>query len=132
LGIEQLIEFKPNTSFNTIIEEMFKSKVYFHTMRGEHFGISIVEAMSAGLVPVVPNYGGCAEFVPKEYQYDTIDAASTITKSAFTATSSDRKRMSNIADQFSDDAFKTSMKKIIKETLEVRASKRLTHLTTEA
>ncbi len=44
---------------------MRKSKVYFHPMVGEHFGISIVEAMAAGLVPVVSDVGGPTEFVPK-------------------------------------------------------------------
>ncbi|MCW6168981.1 MAG: glycosyltransferase [Thermoplasmatales archaeon] len=34
------------------------SKVFLHTNRKEHFGISIVEAMSHGLVPVVPKSGG--------------------------------------------------------------------------
>lgn len=132
LGIEDLIEFKPNASFNAIIEEMFKSKVYLHTMRGEHFGISIVEAMSAGLIPVVPDYGGCAEIVPEEYQYDGIDTAYATIQSALDASFSDRKRVSDIADLFSDDTFKMSMKKIVEQELGVRPSERLRHTATEA
>ena len=134
LGIEDLVDFKPNATFNAIIDEMSKSKVYLHTMRGEHFGIAIVEAMSAGLIPVVPDYGGCAEFVPKEYQYDSMDTASSIIQSAFDAPFSERKRISDIAEMFSEDAFKANMKKVVEKTLkeEEVAKKLQSHLASEA
>jgi len=35
-----------------------KSRVFMHTMVGEHFGIAVVEGMAAGLVPVVHRSGG--------------------------------------------------------------------------
>jgi glycosyltransferase involved in cell wall biosynthesis len=40
-----------------------EAKVYLHLMEGEHFGISIVEAMSAWCVPVVHDSGGPKEIV---------------------------------------------------------------------
>ena len=62
-----------------------KAKVYLHAMRYEHFGISIVEAMAAGLVPVVHRSGGPWEDILKAQQgrygfsYLTIEeAAQTI------------------------------------------------------
>src|SRR6266540_1694231 len=50
-----------NPSRETYHEILGEAKVYLHLMEGEHFGITIVEAMSAGCVPVVHDSGG-----PKE------------------------------------------------------------------
>jgi glycosyltransferase involved in cell wall biosynthesis len=44
-------------------------------MVGEHFGISIVEAMALGCIPVVHDSGGMREFVPTQYRYRTIEQA---------------------------------------------------------
>lgn len=40
-----------------------RAKVYVHCARNEHFGITIVEAMAAGCIPVVHNSGGPREIV---------------------------------------------------------------------
>ncbi|AFH42673.1 glycosyl transferase [Fervidicoccus fontis Kam940] len=40
------------------VERYSRAKVYFHAMRGEHFGIAPVEGMAAGLIPVVHKIGG--------------------------------------------------------------------------
>lgn len=48
------------------IERLFvSSKVYFHTSK-ETFGISVVEAISAGCIPIVPNNSAHLETVPFE------------------------------------------------------------------
>src|SRR5260370_39614653 len=39
------------------------SRIYLHLMKGEHFGITVVEAMSAGCVPVVHDSGGPKEII---------------------------------------------------------------------
>ena len=54
-----------------------RAKVYVHCARNEHFGITIVEAMSAGVVPVVNNSGGPREIVSEDvgYKWDTIPEA---------------------------------------------------------
>jgi glycosyltransferase involved in cell wall biosynthesis len=55
-----------------------KAKVYVHCALNEHFGITIVEAMAAGVVPVVHNSGGAREIVTDSvgYKWSTLDEAS--------------------------------------------------------
>jgi glycosyltransferase involved in cell wall biosynthesis len=47
-------------------------------MVGEHFGMSVIEAIAAGLIAVVPGEGGVTEFVSQEYQYNTLQHAAEI------------------------------------------------------
>ena len=53
----------PNTSEQVIMEKLWASKVYLHG-KIEDFGISIVEAVAAGCVPIVPDGGGIRETIP--------------------------------------------------------------------
>jgi len=68
-----------------------EAKVYLHTMKDEHFGITIVEAMSAGCVPIVHDSGGPKEIVSEEIGFrwqsieeipGLIDEASNMSPSA--------------------------------------------------
>ena len=53
----------PNPPRDAYHEILGEAKVYLHLMAGEHFGIAIVEAMSASCVPVVHDSGGPKEIV---------------------------------------------------------------------
>ncbi|MDG6934178.1 MAG: glycosyltransferase, partial [Nitrososphaerota archaeon] len=55
--IQGIIIF-PNLGYSDLKELYSTSKVYLHTKHNEHFGISIVEAMAHGCVPVVHKSGG--------------------------------------------------------------------------
>lgn len=57
-GVEDRVVLLPNVSHSTLIELLTRAKVYLHVMPFEHFGISIIEAMAAGCVPVVHRSGG--------------------------------------------------------------------------
>ena len=60
-----------------------KAKVYVHCAEGEHFGITIVEAMASGCVPVVHDSGGPREIVTREVGFrwtETTQAADQISK----------------------------------------------------
>ena len=57
------IKILPNLRRNDVLTLLFKSKVLFHPMPNEHFGIAIIEAMAAGCLPVVHASGGPLEIV---------------------------------------------------------------------
>ncbi len=78
--IEELVQQKPpnyciraaasSKQVSALLEE---SKLYVHCARNEHFGISILEAMKAGAVPLVHRSGGPCEFVPSQLQWGSMD-----------------------------------------------------------
>ena len=87
LGVNERFEIKPNSGESEKLSLLSQAKVYLHTMRNEHFGMSIVEAMSAGLVPVVHKSGGPWIDILQEtqgrygYAYNNLEeAAEFITK----------------------------------------------------
>ncbi len=83
LNLTDYIKFEVNASLDDLLSIIRESRVYFHPMRGEHFGISVLEVMAAGLIPVVPNEGGVIEFVPTKYHYNTIEQAAKIIMDIF-------------------------------------------------
>jgi len=58
LGVEERVHMLLNKPFSVVLENLVRAKVYLHTQPTEAFGMSVVEAMAAGCVPVVPRYGG--------------------------------------------------------------------------
>ncbi len=77
LDVTNRVSLYPNCPGTKKIELLKKAKVYLHTMIGEHFGISIVEAMALGCVPIAHNSGGMVEFVPPQYRYEDIQEAAS-------------------------------------------------------
>ncbi|KAG0221978.1 asparagine-linked glycosylation protein [Actinomortierella wolfii] len=58
LGVEENVKFVINAPFSELQSWLSKAKIGLHTMRDEHFGIGVVEFMSAGLIPVAHNSAG--------------------------------------------------------------------------
>jgi glycosyltransferase involved in cell wall biosynthesis len=106
-----------DTTFDTLVLLMKESKVYFHPRFGEHFGISIVEAMSAGLIPVVSDDGGQTEFVPLKYQYHTIEQAAQIISLALKTPYSERALISNSVKKFSSSNYKRSFQQVVNKLI---------------
>jgi alpha-1,2-mannosyltransferase len=57
-GVEDRVILMPNVEHSQLVELLTQAKVYLHVMPSEHFGISIIEAMAAGCVPIVHRSGG--------------------------------------------------------------------------
>ena len=120
-GLENRLSLTPNATNEEMINAMSESMIYLHTMHGEHFGISIVEAMAAGLVPVVPSYGGCTEIVPPEYQYSELEeAAKHISKNIDEYNEEKKVMMHDIARQFSSSLFRRGIQQYIKKARSIQ------------
>ena len=78
LGLTDYVTFEINASLDHLLSIIQESRVYFHPMVGEHFGMSVIEAIAAGLIAVVPDEGGVTEFVSQKYQYNTLQQAAEI------------------------------------------------------
>jgi glycosyltransferase involved in cell wall biosynthesis len=70
------IEFYVNLSQTEVRDLLHSSKVFIHTADTEPFGMTIVEAIAAGCVPVVRDSGASPEIVPfRELRFETIEEA---------------------------------------------------------
>ncbi|XP_018401714.1 PREDICTED: GDP-Man:Man(3)GlcNAc(2)-PP-Dol alpha-1,2-mannosyltransferase isoform X2 [Cyphomyrmex costatus] len=58
LALEKNVEFKLNIPYSELVSELQRGTIGLHTMFNEHFGISIVECMAAGLIMVAHASGG--------------------------------------------------------------------------
>lgn len=79
------IEFKTNVSHTELSDQYARAAIYWHAAGygvdefknpelTEHFGISTVEAISAGCIPLVVPYGGQREIISdKRYHWETIE-----------------------------------------------------------
>jgi glycosyltransferase involved in cell wall biosynthesis len=113
LGLTERVTVALNLSKDDVIEYLKKARIYLHTMVGEHFGISIVEAMGMGCIPIVHDSGGAKEFVPSNFRYsDIFDAAHKINKYIFEWTPEMARQMIGIAEQFSEENFSREFMKL--------------------
>jgi len=58
LGLEDRVVILPNIDEETKMTLLESAKIYLHTMKYEHFGIAVIEAMASGLIPIVHKCGG--------------------------------------------------------------------------
>ena len=68
--LENNIKLLKNVPFPAVIEEFKRAKIGIHTMKDEHFGISIIEMMAAGLIVIAHKSAGA--------QLDIIDPSEKI------------------------------------------------------
>ncbi len=126
------IEIVVNPSFTKLVNLYQRSKIYWHAAgynvnpkihpeSTEHFGISVVEAMAAGCVPIVVNNGGLPEIVidnKNGYLWETTDQLIAKTQ-LLSANTNKWQELSNNAinsvDQFSKSQFEKYLLEIINE-----------------
>jgi glycosyltransferase involved in cell wall biosynthesis len=78
--VTKLLDRKPDNYhvyFNTsaeVLEKLFeRARVYVHLAKAEHYGVSALEAMTAGCVVLAHDSGGPREFVPRELLWGDLD-----------------------------------------------------------
>jgi glycosyltransferase involved in cell wall biosynthesis len=102
MGLSERVQFYPNAPAEQKITLLKNAKLYLHTMVGEHFGISIVEAMALGCVPIVHDSGGMREFVPAHLRYESVEQAAEKINSQIAGWHNEQAaEMKAIADHFS-------------------------------
>lgn len=126
------IEFLVNRSNDDLWEIYSKAKIYWHASGygedlklhpeyAEHFGMSTVEAMGAGAVPVVINSGGQREIVTdgeNGYLWDTLDEFRAKTLNLIKNENEIlrlSKNAKNRAMDFSEERFSESVRKLIND-----------------
>ena len=121
LGLTDYVTFEINARLDKLISIIRESRVYFHPMVGEHFGMAVLEVMAAGLIPVVPNEGGIIEFVPKKYQYQSIEHAAEIIMYVFNnLPKTERIKISDDINKFSNSHYINGFHTILNELLSNR------------
>ncbi len=126
------VEFAVNPNFKDLQEIYSKSKIYWHAAgfevnenkhpeNTEHFGMTVVEAMASGLVPVVVAKGGIPEIISDEkdgYLWETINELVSKTKSLANSPQ-DLDKMSKLAlvkcQKFSKANFESEFINLIKK-----------------
>lgn len=76
------VELLVNCPFDLLIETLSRARVYVHCLENEPFGISVVESMAAGCVPVVHRSGGAYHDVIDHdkygFSFETISELSNV------------------------------------------------------
>jgi glycosyltransferase involved in cell wall biosynthesis len=118
-GLEDFIRFENSVRFDRLLDLMCRSKVYVHPLPGEPFGISTVEGMSAGMIPVVPDIGGHTEFVPTRYQFHTFGQGVEAVAAALAAPASERIKLSHSIQKYSVTNYVKKFQQILVEVLDI-------------
>jgi alpha-1,2-mannosyltransferase len=106
LKVSERVKILTNVKRDRLRKMLLNSKVYLHPVINEHFGVSIIEAMSSGCIPVVHDSGGPREFVPQDLRYRSIEeAAEKVEKVMDIWCPRQTSRVSKIADRFSEENF---------------------------
>lgn len=110
------VDLKPNLPFDELRKVLAKSKYFLHTRPHEHFGISTVEAIAAGAIPVVPNSGGQKEIVTdRSFRFDDKMKAMKILKNLKESPLAElRKVLQDQILRFRSDEFKRQIAQLVR------------------
>lgn len=108
--------FHVNASIDEKIEILKRSKILLHSFKGEHFGVAIIEAMSAGLIPITHNSGAAKEdkLVDDRFRYDNLENALDCLDRAISIWNLDKaSKLRQYAQNFSTENYNKNLKSFI-------------------
>ncbi len=115
-GMGDRFTYIPTASVEEKKEYLERAKVYFHPTPYEPFGISIVEGMASGLIPVVHDSGGPKEYVPDEWRYKDVEEASRKIRKALSSWNLEvASDMAEIASDFGEEVFEERVLEIVEK-----------------
>jgi len=88
------------------IEIFRKCPVYINLAINESFGISVVEALAAGCVPIAHDSGAIPEYLPPEFRYSNFDEAAEKAEVYINSKNELRKELRGIALKFEEASFR--------------------------
>lgn len=110
------VKFHINATIEEKLDVLKKSKVLLHGFVGEHFGIAIVEAKSAGITPVTHDSGAAKEdgLVEQRFRYTDINGAIRAVNDALLSWNYEQaQRLREAARIFSPQSFNEKIKSFV-------------------
>jgi glycosyltransferase involved in cell wall biosynthesis len=118
------VTFHVNATENQKMEILKRSKILVHSFKGEHFGIALIEAMSAGLIPISHNSGAAKEdnMVDEKFRYNDLDSALNCLDKAVEEWNLDKaSQLRQYAQNFSIENYNKNLKLFITNWIETNS-----------
>ncbi|MEM1832538.1 MAG: glycosyltransferase [Desulfurococcaceae archaeon] len=135
LNVEERVRIYTNLSEDLKVKLLSKAKAYLHTMKYEHFGIAVVEAMAAGSIPIVHRYSGSwidiVSRLEEDIRYSYVDyseCADIILRALSIWTPERAKNSSVYSTRFNYESFKNSLSIIFKVMISLNRVERRNEL----
>jgi len=118
------VTLAPNASKDFLSDILMKSNYFIHSLRNEPFGITTVQAINNGLIPVVHNSGGQKEVVTfEELRYKNIQQAVDIFQKLLRLSDSEKDsyvyNLKKNTELFSTTIFLKKFEKILSEKINI-------------
>jgi len=112
-NVENRVEVLTDVPRAKLLAVLRTAKAFLHVTDGEHFGVSIAEAMASGCIPVVHDSGGPKEFVPNALRFNGLEeAAKKLERAVFKWSPQESNKITNIARSFSEESFSSRFLKV--------------------
>jgi alpha-1,2-mannosyltransferase len=110
------VTFHVNATESQKMEILKRSKILIHSFRAEHFGIALIEAMSAGLIPISHDSGAAKEdnIVEEKFRYKDLNSALNCLDTAVSEWNLDKaSQLRQYAQNFSMENYNKNLKLFI-------------------